>query len=48
MSNFLCYKDSAIYQGKIYEGLKENFELWFNIEVVQGNINHTVQNKMWL
>lgn len=30
MSDFLCYKNSAVYQGKICEGLKEIFELRFN------------------
>ena len=44
----LSFKNSAVYQREIYAGLKEVFELLINIEVVQGNTNCTVQNKMWL
>lgn len=44
----LSFKNSAVYQGEIYAGLKEVFELRFNAEVVQGNANGTVQSKMWL
>lgn len=44
----LSFKNSAVYQGEIYAGLKEVFELRFNVEVVQGNANGTVQSKMWL
>lgn len=41
-------KTSAVCQGKIYAGLKQVFELQFNIEVVQGNTNSTMDNEMWL
>ena len=44
----ISFKNSAVNQGGIYAGLKKVFELQFNIEFVQGNMNHTVQNKMWL
>lgn len=44
----LSFINSAVYQGEIYAGLREVFELWFNTEVVQGNTTCTVQTKMWL
>jgi len=44
----VSFKNSPLYQGGIYAGLKEIFQLQFNTEVVEGSTNHTVQNKMWL